>query len=481
MSTLELVAPRIELVPEFESSLGREAIEVAELAGLELDPWQQYVLERSLGEARTDRWAASEVGVVVPRQNGKDAILEARELAALFWFGERLVIHSAHHFRTVAEHFARLINLIEGTPDFSRRVKHVRRSHGEEGIELKGGERIRFFTRTKGGGRGFSAPLVIYNEAMFLPEAAVGALTFTQAAMPNRQRWFAGSAVDQYVQPDGVVLARLRERGMAGEDDRLAYFEWSLEHELPDQLEEADYVDEDGWARSNPGLDVRISREAVEDELRSVDRRTFAVERLGVGDWPPTSSSGLELVIDLELWDGLADPGYRSEGLLPCFAYDVAPDQTFATIAAGFRCPDGLLLAEVVRHQRGTRWLVPELARLAEAHEPVAVMAGASSPAEAFVFQLNEAGVAVEVVSTGEHAKACALLAAGVDEQGLRHLGSDELRAALRGAARRPFGDGWLWSRKHSSVDISPLVATTLALWGTTTLGWNPDEAPMIY
>jgi hypothetical protein len=35
----------------------------------------------------------------------------------------------------------------------------------------------------------------------------------------------------------------------------------------------------------------------------------------------------------------------------------------------------------------------------------------------------------------------------------------------VKGAAKRPLGDAWAWSRKSSGVDISPLVAITLAVW----------------
>jgi hypothetical protein len=52
-----------------------------------------------------------------------------------------------------------------------------------------------------------------------------------------------------------------------------------------------------------------------------------------------------------------------------------------------------------------------------------------------------------------------------VDERTLRHLGTPELVNALRGAAKRPLGEAWAWSRKSSAVDISPLVTVTLALW----------------
>jgi hypothetical protein len=36
--------------------------------------------------------------------------------------------------------------------------------------------------------------------------------------------------------------------------------------------------------------------------------------------------------------------------------------------------------------------------------------------------------------------------------------------AARAGATERPLGDAWAWGRRKSSVDISPLVAATLAV-----------------
>ena len=62
-----------------------------------------------------------------------------------------------------------------------------------------------------------------------------------------------------------------------------------------------------------------------------------------------------------------------------------------------------------------------------------------------------------------------------VDEKGLRHLGGLELRQAVKGATKRPLGDAWAWSRRNSTVDISPLVAATLALWGHSNFGGESD------
>jgi hypothetical protein len=56
-----------------------------------------------------------------------------------------------------------------------------------------------------------------------------------------------------------------------------------------------------------------------------------------------------------------------------------------------------------------------------------------------------------------------------MDSGVLRHLGQPELTSAITGACSRTVGDAWLWDRKSSDVDISPLVAGTIALWALTT------------
>jgi hypothetical protein len=46
----------------------------------------------------------------------------------------------------------------------------------------------------------------------------------------------------------------------------------------------------------------------------------------------------------------------------------------------------------------------------------------------------------------------------------MRHIGQTPLTAALAGSKRRTLGDAWAWQRRDQSVDVSPLVAATLAL-----------------
>lgn len=435
------------------------------------------MLRHSL-QRRDGLWAAFEVGVVCPRQNGKNAILEARELAGLFLFGERLLIHTAHLADTAKEAFRRLENLCQENSWLDKQVAHYWHTNGHEEIELKNGNRIRFRTRTKGGGRGFSGDWVCFDEAMEFSEAAQQATMFVVSARPDPQIWYTGSAVDQLIHDDGRVFASVRERGVKGGDSSLAFFEWSLPYESPEQVPHDVARDPDEWAKANPALDIRIRRDYVGNEHRAFagNPRGFAVERLGVGDWPDLSD--VATIISLDRWQELADE--KSTILDPvCFAVDVAPDRSWATVAAAGKRGDGLYGVEVVQRRRGTGWVKPWLLERVERHQPVGVVYDGGGPARSLSAAIDEAceavaGLEATPVSSQEYAEAYGVFFDAVEQGTVRHRGHPELAAAIRGAARRPLGDAWAWARKTSSVDISPLVAVTLALWGAATI--RPDE-----
>jgi hypothetical protein len=69
-------------------------------------------------------------------------------------------------------------------------------------------------------------------------------------------------------------------------------------------------------------------------------------------------------------------------------------------------------------------------------------------------------------VTPREFSTACAQLLDAVTDRSVRHRGNPELDAAVAAAARRTVGDGWVWSRRLPAVDVSPLVAASLALFG---------------
>ena len=442
-------------MPPAVTSAGQEAIELAESVGLVLDPWQRDVLDGSLGERDDGRWASLEVGVIVPRQNGKGGLIEARELAGLFLFGEQLITHTAHEFKTALEGFRRVLALIEGSDDLRRRVKRVVTSHGEEGVELVSGQRLRFAARSTGSGRGFTGDTIFFDEAYRLPATAISAMFSTLAARPNPQIWYTSSAPLPIVESD--TLRGLCRQGRAGVD-RLAYFEWAA----ADRIEDVEVEDPGLVPLANPAFGIRITAEFAEAELRRLGPEDYARERLGI--WPDVDDGSARVISEGD-WLACESSGEATDPV--AVAFDVSPDRSTATVAAaGASSVEGHRVhLEVVKHAAGTGWVVPFLVRLVEARSPIAVVCDPAGPAGGLLAAAAAAGVEVQVVSAREHTQACGGLYDGVIERDVCHIGQVPLDAAVAGAEKRDVGDAWLWSRKSSTVDISPLVAVTLAKW----------------
>lgn len=453
--------PRIRVVPDgTDHPLWGEVADFTRRLDVGLDEWQLDVLRSSLRRAG-DVWAAFTVAVCCPRQNGKNSILEIRELVGAYLLGEPLVIHSAHLADTSKEAFRRLELLLDMNDWLAKDVKHVWRTNGHESIEFRNGNRIRFRTRTKGGGRGFAkGSPVIFDESMIFPEVSIASILPIASAHPDPQLWYTGSAVDQQIMEDGVVFARVRDRALRGDHERLAYFEWSLEYDTPDDIpDDVDVLE--ATAETNPAFGRRITADYVLAERRELSDRAFAVERWGVGDWPdPEGSSAL---ISREAWDACED----SESVMVdpvWFAVDVSPNRSTASICAAGRRPDGRFHIEVVENRSGTGWIVGRCAELRASHKPAGFVVDQVGPAASLLEPLLDVGVEAETVATTEHARSCGLMFDAVQQRTVAHLGSRELALAVRGAATRPLGDAWAWSRKNSEVDITSLVGCTLAL-----------------
>jgi hypothetical protein len=447
-------SPRICAVPPSLSSAGAEAVDLAASAGLHLDPWQAYVLDQSLGERDDGKWAAFEVGLIVSRQNGKGAILEARELAGLFLFGEELLLHSAHEFKTAADAFRRISSLITDTKHLSRQVKRIRTANGSEMVELKTGQRLQFVARTAGSGRGFSADLVVLDEAYELGDEAMEALLPTLSARPNPQIWYTSTAGKE----TSVQLGRVRERGIAGREPSLAFFEWSAE-------DGDDPHDPATWAKANPGMPARISEDYVRREHAALSAEGFAKERLGIGRYPVDLLDAWA-VIPAAAWTALADPGSQPDGPLAfAVAVDGREGRRGAIGVAGRRA-DGLLHAELADYRPGTSWIVPRLAEMYREHGGTVVVDAAGYEGS-LIQPLEAAGVPVTKPASRDVAAAFGQFCDAVtDSKSLRHLGQAPLDAAVAAAAVRDVGDaGRTWGRRVAAGDISPLVAVTLAAW----------------
>lgn len=461
---------RIELAPRGLVGAGQDAVELATLAGLQPDPWQQRVIQKAQAETQPGRWAASEVGVFVPRQNGKGTLIEIRVLAGLFLYNERLVVWTAHEYKTAQEGFLRMRDLIRGAPAFHAKVKRYWEGSGEQGIELKTGQRLRFLARSKGSGRGFSGDTVILDEAQWLDENQMRALMSTLSARPNPQIWYTGTPP---LDPAAWIYG-LRQSAIS-KQDRLAYFDWGVDLDL-DQLarDPSPMADRDNWYAANPALGIRLSESFCETEMARLGLG-FASERLGV--WAPRSL-GNNRIIGADLWRGLADRDTERPTQL-AFAVCVNTARTYGCIAAAGPRTDGLIVTSIVDHRAGTDWIAPRLAQLRERWSPVAI-ASDPGPGSSLLLELEREGLApaekdatpargdLLVMSSTDVAAAFGTFVDRVRQKELIHADDAPLNLAIDAAAVRSLAGGSAWDYR-GTADTAPLIAATNAVWAYVT------------
>ena len=478
-------SPRYCTIPPAVTSAGAEAIGLAERFGLYLDPWEQWTLTQALGERRNGKWSAFEVGIICSRQNGKTAIVEARLLAGLFLFGEELLIYTAHEFKTSQETFRRIRQLIEQSPEYYRRVDKIPESHGEEGIELTDGRRLRFLARSGTSGRGFSGDCLIYDEAMILPASDAGASIPLLSAREHAteagpQVWYSGSAGLGKV---STQLALVRRRGIAASDagrpdPSLMFVEWSIaphtEYCDTGCAEHDDVNDRRSWAKSNPGLGhihpsngTGLTEAALEREREALDDEAFARERLGVGIYPAPIDGWA--VIPRRWWKATLMTDTERPAPVVC-GIDATPTQSFAAVGISGARSDGRQGVELARHNAGTKWLLAACDELDRRWGPLGWVVDPRGGAGFIIDDLEARGFNVLKPTATQIGHACAQLYAAVRDDQLRHADDTDVARALAGADKRTLGAQWAWDRTNTDVDLCPLVAITFAHWGALQL-----------
>lgn len=466
--------PRLEHVPEGVRTSGDDVIDVAALAGIELDPWQEYVVRRAMREDESGKWSAFEVALIVARQNGKNIIIEARELAGALLLGEKTIVHSAHEAATALDAFRKLKARIQSTPALLKRIRGYRPdiedldsipgfrlSNQDRGFEFTNGAKISYKTRTAGSGRGLSGDLVILDEAYALTAQQMDALRPTMAARSlhgNPQMWITSSA--GLLHSD--VLAGYRDRGMTGEGaDQLAYFEWSAS-------ESAESSDEEAWYQANPALGIHISEDYVRSEYASFTagkheggEEGFRRERLSIWETPENQAFITEKTLEAS-----TKPAEEVEDIeVLAFGVDVSPKRDIASIALAGYMPNGDIGVTLVDRREGSSWLPGRIGELKAAWDPVGVGGLHGSPVEDLLPMTRRAGVRMHMVAWKKYAQACGRFYEMLETGKLWHSGQEEVCEAFANVTPRGSRDGlWVWSRMKKFEDITPVVAMTIAV-----------------
>lgn len=464
--------PRIQLAPPCaHGGSGDDAVEFARRIGVPLDPWQQLALRNGLGRDADGSWSAFEVCVICQRQNGKGSITDILELYALFVLSLPVVIHSAHRLETSRKAFRVIKAIIERNPDLARRCKPINPS--DEHIETIGGCRLEFRTRTKSGGRGLTADLLVLDEALELTDEQIAAIVPTLAARPGAQLWYT-STVPQFADQH---LCKVRASALA-QEPRLAYVEWGVDRGANAAETRRILGDPMAQAEANPAYGTRLTGERLADLRRILGDEKFATECMGI--WPEMAAGA---VLDPARWRDMADTGSRRSGPV-ALMLDVTPMRDHGTIGLAGERADGLEHLQLLDYRPGTAWMVARTVEWKQAlgDDLVAVVVDDKNGAKALLDDLAEQGIMVpDDPERPERGDVLVLDAAGMasavgqfidgyrkDPTVFRHLDQGPLNTAVENVKTRPIGDGGqiAWGRKASEVDIGPIVTVTGARYG---------------
>jgi hypothetical protein len=235
--------------------------------------------------------------------------------------------------------------------------------------------------------------------------------------------------------------------------------------------------DPKNWGRANPQMGRRISVEYIAAERRALPPAEFGRERMGWWDDPDEDAHPFPV----DEWNRRVDTASpRPTG--PALAVAVTRDRSMAAVGVAGRV-DELSHVDVLDHRAGTGWIIDRIIELYDEIGACALVLDPTGPAGALEKDLLERGFSTKpgpgerrlvIITAREYAQACGAFVDDVVNDRVRHRNRDELNTAARGVRTRPLADAYAWSRKDSTVDISPLEVVTLARHGYATFGLDP-------
>jgi phage terminase large subunit-like protein len=440
--------------------------------GRELMPWQrqasQLLNEHNAG-VRTRPFTV----VTIQRQAGKTTWLLAEALERCLFGGPfRRVWYTAQNGQYAREKWGELVAELTGPGAPLRRKIESKFTNGTERLIFPNGSTLRPFPPTKDALHSMQSDLVILDEA-WKHDAVRGAELMqaigpTQATRPGAQVVVVSTAGTA----DSTFLRPLVDRGRGG-DPAVTYLEWGI-------ADDVDPMDLDAVAAAHPAIGRTIDRQFLVDQAGIMAATPGEFARAYGNRWTTT----LEQLIPAVAWAAIRHrDGIPADGVPPVLGADVAVDRSAAAVVACWPDLEGTPTLEVVAYGPGTDWVAGRLLELHAAHGSPVVLDGGTGPASTVVDQLRTAEQLptwVRAVTPREYTTACAQLLDGIGDRTVRHRGDPALDAAVGAAARRTVGEGWAWSRRLPTTDVSPLIAASLALFGDRHRPPNPVR-PVAY
>jgi hypothetical protein len=479
--------PRIRYEQDGAYSFGDDVAMLAEAYGLKPDPWQKLILNAWMAMDEDSKFRHTKCGLSVPRQNGKNALLEMRELYGLIVCHEK-ILHTAHRVDTAVKAFKRLRGFFTDDirfPDLAEMVDKISLTNGKEAIYLKGGfdedgtpfegGMVEFSARTRGGARGASYGLVVFDEAQELTDEQSEAITSTLAASSDdRQMIYTGTPPG--INAPGDTFARTRETCINKQDKDACWHEWSVE-------EVGDVTDHKRWYTTNPAMGYRIDEKFTETEVNTLSKEGFARERLGW--WQP--NGGVKL-FDIDKWRKLGVNDARQTPQTGKIAVGVkfSVDGSMVSLAVAIKPKDGLPYVEGLYHKSlncGISWISDFV--LQRKTKIACVVIDGRSNTDTLVSLLRDGGYSAKGImlagTKGVIASATRFFNA-YQENKITHFNQDGLNNAIGACMKRDIGHEGGWGFQGiADADVTLVEACSLAYWGVMTTKRNPARKAKVF
>ena len=465
--------PRIKIEPRRVASDGTDAAILFAEYAYPLDPWQEDVEICWLGKDEEGLYTVTSAGLALPRQNGKNTCLEAREFFGLTINAER-ILHTAHQVRTAKKSFRRLANIFTDKrhPEIMELVKKIRYTNGEESIELWNGGTIEFSSRSRQAVRGFDGiSLIIFDEAQELTDDQIEAILPTLSASSTGTRQIIYAGTPPYPGCPGDVFRRRRTTCMNDPGEHDAWHEWSV---VADGVDEINAEDTSLWYMTNPALGIRLTEEFVAEELRSETKDGFARERLGW--WSPVITAAQTQAIDETAWEECRSTQAKPNGKT-AFGVKFSADGSEVCLCGAVISAEGKPRISMIDHKptvMGIQWLADWLNDRSE--KASCVVIDGRNGVDVLIDKISEHWRYKDSViraTTKTVIASVGMLTDAINERAVTwYFKQDALNDSATTSIKRPIGGGWGFGGDNSL----PIEAAALAFWGAKTSKRDPNQ-----
>jgi len=435
-------------------------------------PWQRLVADIAYEiDDETGRLAYREVRLTVPRQSGKTTLMLAAMTHRCIAMGDRQrIFYTAQTGKD-----ARLKWEDEHVPVLERSALapliQVRRTNGSEAIRWNNGSIWSLLATTESAGHGAQADLGVLDEAFsYVDDRLEQAMKPAMVTRPQPQLWIVSTAGTE----DSLYLNEKiddgRMRAAAGATSSVAFFEWSAP-------EEADIASPDTWRACMPALGLTVPIEAIRSDFESMREPEF--RRAYLNQRQDRAASAPWQIISEADWTACADKNSAIADT-PTIALDVTPSRSMASLCAAGVRDDGVAHIEVIGNRPGTSWVLDWFAADDRVRKYRSIVIDPVSGANSLVSDLRNLGLQIIEVGTRQMVAGCGKFYDLATQGRLRHIDQVPLNAAVAGSKKRNLGDAWAWHRRDNTVDVSPLVAATLALQAHIAPELRPQGTPQI-